>query len=60
MAGKTTIQIRVDEDLKKQAEAVFNRMDISMSQAIRMFLRYVVETGRVPFGYVVPNEETKK
>jgi len=60
MAGKTTtIQVRVDAELKKKVEVVCKRMDISMSQAIRMFLRYVVETGKIPFDYVDPGEKRK-
>jgi len=60
MSSKTTtIQIRVDEELKKKAEAVCNRMGISMSQAIRMFLRYVVEQDGIPAEYFTSNKAMK-
>ena len=61
MANKTTtIQIRVDEDLKCQASKVLGRMHITMSQAIKMFLGQIVNQKRIPLEYLVPNEETLK
>ncbi|MCO4181064.1 type II toxin-antitoxin system RelB/DinJ family antitoxin [Proteus terrae] len=37
----TTIQVRVDDELKKEAYQVFEKMNLSPSDAIRLFLRYV-------------------
>lgn len=60
MAGKTTIQIRVDENLKKQVNKILSRVQISMSGAIKMFLGQIVNQGRIPLQYLEFNEETKK
>ncbi len=61
MAAKTTtIQIRVNEDLKKQVAKILSRMHISMSQAVRMFLRQIVEQGRIPPEYFVTDECPQK
>lgn len=61
MSSKTTtIQIRVDEELKKNAAAILGRMHISMSQAIKMFLGQVVNQEKMPLELFVPNEETKR
>jgi DNA-damage-inducible protein J len=61
MANKTTtIQIRVDEDLKRQATKVLGRMQITMSQAIKMFLGQIANQKRIPLEYLELNEETKK
>ncbi|MEN8127147.1 MAG: type II toxin-antitoxin system RelB/DinJ family antitoxin [Planctomycetota bacterium] len=60
MASKTTIQIRVDEDLKKQVVKILGRMHISMSGAIKMFLGQIVNQGRIPLEYLEFNEETKR
>jgi DNA-damage-inducible protein J len=61
MSNKTTtIQIRVDEDLKRQASKVLGRMQITMSQAIKMFLGQIANQKRIPLEYLVPNEETHK
>lgn len=61
MANKTTtIQIRVDEDLKRQATKVLDRMHITMSQAIKMFLGQIANQKRIPLEYLELNEETKQ
>lgn len=60
MAGKTTIQIRIDEDLKKQVSKILNRVQLSMSGAIKMFLGQIANQGRIPLEYLEFNEETKR
>lgn len=56
----TTIQIRVDEDLKRQATKVLGQMHITMSQAIKMFLGQIANQKRIPLEYLVPTEVTLK
>lgn len=61
MASKTTtIQIRVNEDLKNKAVKVLGQMQITMSQAIKMFLGQIAAQKRIPLEYLQLNEETKK
>lgn len=43
------LQIRVDEELKNQANAVYNELGIDLSTAIRMFLKKSVLEGGIPF-----------
>ena len=43
------IQIRVDEELKNQANAIYNELGIDLSTAIRMFLKKSVLEGGIPF-----------
>jgi len=43
------LQIRVDEELKNQANAVFNELGIDLSTAVRMFLKKSVLMGGIPF-----------
>lgn len=45
----STIQVRVDEELKKNVYRAFDKMNLSPSDAIRLFLRYVVENEKLPF-----------
>ena len=57
------VQVRMDADLKQSAEDTFKSMGLTMSSAITMFCRQVVNQGRIPFGIVAgstPNEETRK
>lgn len=49
MANTTNLNIRVDEELKRKAEAIFSELGISMSTAMNMFLRYSVRYGGIPF-----------
>ena len=61
MASKTTtIQIRINEDLKNKAVKVLGQMQITMSQAIKMFLGQIAAQKRFPLEYLQLNEETKK
>lgn len=61
MAPKTTtIQIRINEDLKKKVIKVLGQMDITMSQAIKMFLGQIANQKRIPLEYLELNEETRK
>ncbi len=43
------IQLRVKEELKEQAEQIFEAIGITTSDAIRMFLQQTVNTGGLPF-----------
>ena len=43
------IQVRVEDDLKKEATELFNELGIDLSNAIRMFLRASVAKGGIPF-----------
>ena len=45
----TTIQVRIDDDLKIQATEVFDRLGIDFSTAIRMFLKKSVAVNGIPF-----------
>ncbi|OUI77995.1 bifunctional antitoxin/transcriptional repressor RelB [Commensalibacter intestini] len=48
----STIQIRVDENLKKDAYKAFDNLNLSPSDALRLFLRYVAENKKLPFSEV--------
>ena len=60
MANTTNLNIRVDEELKRKAEAIFNELGLNMSTAMNIFLRYSVRYGGIPFDLRIekPNEET--
>lgn len=60
MAKTTNLNIRIDEELKRQADAIFSELGLNMSTAINMFLRYSVRYGGIPFELRIekPNAET--
>lgn len=45
----TNISIRVDKQLKKQADSLFNELGMNMSTAFNVFIRQAVREGRIPF-----------
>jgi DNA-damage-inducible protein J len=55
-----TIRIRVEPALKHQAEAIFKELGIRNSEAVRIFYRWVVASGGLPFDAKVPNIETMR
>ena len=54
------MSIRMDAELKKQADVMFSDMGLNMTTAMNMFLRQVVRQGRIPFEIAtdIPNAET--
>ena len=55
-----TINIRIDENLKKDVEEVLNELGLGMTSAITIFLKQVVRTNSIPFAIEIPNKETLK
>ncbi len=45
----TNINVRVDSELKQEAEALFNDLGLNMSSAINMFLRSAINYNGIPF-----------
>ena len=47
--ASTSITIRMDENLKKQAETLFDEMGLNMTTAFTIFTKAVVRQGKIPF-----------
>ncbi|MFH1178188.1 MAG: type II toxin-antitoxin system RelB/DinJ family antitoxin [bacterium] len=45
----STIQVRVDSKMKKNADTAFRNMGIDMSSGVKLFLHQVVRSGSIPF-----------
>jgi DNA-damage-inducible protein J len=55
-----TIQFRTDDQTKAASTALFDRLGITMSEAINLFLRQSIMRGGIPFTLTVPpGHETK-
>lgn len=52
-------QIRIDEELKKQAVELFGQLGIDMSSAMNMFLRQCVLRGGLPFNVELPKYKSE-
>ena len=61
MAGTTTnISIRMDADLKAQADALFGELGMNLSTAFNIFVRQSLREWRIPFEISLdrPDRET--
>jgi len=47
--AQTNLTIRIDEDIKRDAEIVFGRIGLTMSAAINVFFRQAVRMQAIPF-----------
>ena len=56
----TNVTIRLDSQLKSQAEALFSELGLNLSTAFGIFLRQSVREGRIPFSISLnkPTQET--
>lgn len=54
----TTINVRVDEQVKKQANELFEELGLDMSTALNLFLRQAISYGGIPFEIRKPNKIT--
>ena len=61
MNGNTTnISIRMDADLKAQADALFGELGMNITTAFNIFVRQALREGRIPFDISLnrPNRKT--
>ncbi|MEA3468465.1 MAG: type II toxin-antitoxin system RelB/DinJ family antitoxin [Thermodesulfobacteriota bacterium] len=60
MIKTATIQTRVDPVVKKNAQEVLNKLNITMSEAISMYLSQITLHQGIPFELRIPNDLTAK
>jgi len=60
MAGSTNISIRMDSDVKAQADVLFGELGMNLTTAFNVFVRQALREGRIPFEISLnqPNKET--
>lgn len=58
--AQTSISIRIDEDIKKEAEILFNNLGMNMTTAVNIFVRQALNERAIPFKIKenTPNNET--
>jgi DNA-damage-inducible protein J len=60
MRKDTVIQARVDSRTKEKARTILAGLDVSLSEAIGMFLRQVVYQRSIPFKVELPSRQTAR
>ena len=59
---QTTINVRIDDEVKRGLEKFCSEVGLNVSVAINMFAKTVIREQRLPFDISlnIPNEETRK
>ena len=62
MSNSTNLCVRINTELKAQAETLFNELGMNLTTAITVFFRQAVRENRIPFEITRdrPNKETAK
>jgi DNA-damage-inducible protein J len=53
----TNINIRVDSNIKQQAQDIFNSLGLDMSTAVNVFLRQAIQKRGIPFPIIEQSPE---
>ncbi len=53
------IQVRIDDELKQEAQSIYEQLGIDLSTAIRMFVKKSVMVRGIPFDMTVSNQAPK-
>lgn len=56
MSNSSLIQIRVDDQLKKEVTDIYEQLGLDLPTAIRMFLKKSVVTRGIPFDTTLPGK----
>ncbi len=59
MAHSSMLHVRVDDDIKSQASQALASMGLSVSDAVRILLKRVVNDQAFPLELKVPNAQTR-
>ena len=59
MSTTEMIHVRVDEDVKQQATDALAMMGLTLSEAVRVFLKRIAAEQAFPFALKVPNAVTR-
>ena len=52
------INIRVNDEVKKEAETIFKSLGLNMSVTMNLFLKKCINEKGIPFDLKIPNRET--
>ena len=52
------MHIRIDRKVKTDADKLFQKMGLTLSSGVSLYLRKVINTGSIPFDLSVPDRES--
>ena len=56
--ASTNMSIRVDSELKEQAEAILNKLGLTLTDSINMFLSQIVRDKAIPLSLPLSSEQS--
>lgn len=60
MIKKARVEARIEANLKEDVSEILKKLDLSESDAIRMYYRQIAINKGIPFEIKIPNKETLK
>ncbi|GHU79653.1 hypothetical protein FACS1894191_2940 [Clostridia bacterium] len=54
------VNIRIDDNLKAQADALFDELGLNMTTAFNIFVRQTVRQGGIPFAITTETERNER
>lgn len=60
MSKSAMVRARIEPELKKHTEEIFQHLGLSVTQAITLFYKQVEVRKGLPFNVVIPTRETLK
>ena len=60
MANTVNLNVRVDENLKRSAESIYNELGMNLTTALNLFLRSSVRYGGIPFDLRIERDPRTK
>ena len=58
MSKSAMVRARIEPELKKHTEEIFEQLGLSVTQAITLFYKQVEVRNGLPFNVVIPTNET--
>ncbi|MCI0692909.1 type II toxin-antitoxin system RelB/DinJ family antitoxin [candidate division KSB1 bacterium] len=58
MPNTATVKVKIEPELKKEAEKIFQKLGLTPMEAINLFYRKVKLEKTLPFEAKIPNDET--
>ncbi|WP_149554516.1 type II toxin-antitoxin system RelB/DinJ family antitoxin [Treponema pectinovorum] len=58
--ASSILQVRIDEDLRREVNEIFHNLGLDMSSAVRLFFNRVVISQGLPFSMTLENESGNK
>ncbi|MGE4496447.1 MAG: type II toxin-antitoxin system RelB/DinJ family antitoxin [Deferribacterales bacterium] len=60
MMRSATLQVRMPEELKKEANDILSALGLTASEAVNIFYSQIVLNNGIPFEIKLPNKETRE